>query len=105
MATSQMTSHPTNMQWFFILALCKNTIVLSSLAFRVSNPTNLYTSSHLISFAGVEKKNDLAKKDYFKNSKRWDSSADILRHDYQLWLQKIEKERSETMDLYILVFS
>jgi len=42
---------------------------------------------------GVEKNNDLAKKTYFRNSNKWDSAADIIKHQYQLWLLKNRKRK------------
>lgn len=43
--------------------------------------------------SGVEKKNDMAKKSYFRNSNKWDSATDILKHDYQSWLLRDRKRK------------
>jgi len=35
----------------------------------------------------------MAKKSYFRNSNKWDSTTDILKHDYQSWLLRDRKRK------------
>ena len=45
-------------------------------------------------YAGTEKKNDEAKKNFFKSSNKWDAAKDILKYEYQLnVLRYFEREK------------